>query len=355
MKKLIQIIGVALLSASAQASSLTLIAHGVDEDASGWENAMADAMVYNQARHGYACEMFTVKLLPQDLLAFPVAVKVTHNNWYIGPPLPEDDRNIIVALDWSEFSSSRAVYSTPQLIFLMMNFLMEPNQLPGFTKPLIEECWPNNPCPDGKRTLHLIGRGRGAALLYEVAYFLQGRRTIAQFTTIDPGVQPRTTDTIGIPSNVMFADNYYQTNGTIRGAQIAGAYNHQIITAPANAAGNLLDWYKETITAGSLKGYYFADCPHGVRPQSGFLTRRVGQPDLRFQYDAKRKTFSWEFGGAATGQYFLEQSADLKTWISASPDVLTFDGRSFQTPQIVIDLSVFPHWFYRLRSGAASF
>jgi len=206
----------------------------------------------------------------------------------------------------------------------------------------------NLPDTSSATSIHFICIGNRVAAIADIIRKHSGTK-IDQFTTIDSPTA------IEMPGNVLFADNYFQTNGAPRGALIPGAYNQQMTAFGPDYSGSLLSWYYQTMSRKDVSGYPFADCAHGIRPLVGFRTRRVGQPDLRFQYDAKRKTFSWEFGGAATGQYFLEQSADLKTWISASPDVLTFDGLSFQTPQIGIDLSVFQHWFYRLRSDAASF
>lgn len=312
---------------------------------------MADAITFNQARAGHASEMFTVKVLSQELSAFPVLTKVTQNIFYIGPPLPEDERNIIIAFDWSEFSGSQKLYSTPQLTLLMMNVLMEPNQLPGFAKPLIEDCWPK--LCEGKRTIHFIGHDRGAALLYEVAYWLRGVRTIGQFTTIDPAVYPQTTDTIGVPSNVLFADNYFQTNGLAKGPKLAGAFNQQIITTAGNATANILSWYQDTTRDTAAKGYAFAHCVHGVRPSDGYRTRRVGQPSLQFVYDAATHQWTTTVGGEATGLYTMQTSNDLKTWRETANQYFA-DGRPSQVTDTV-DLSKFANTFYRLESTGVSF
>jgi hypothetical protein len=188
------------------------------------------------------------------------------------------------------------------------------------------------------RPVHLIGHAGGVDL---APYF----QKVDHFTALDPVA-------ITVPSNVLFADNYYQTNGLTRGVRLPGALNQQVLVPTATAFLVLAAWYTGTITNGLDNGYYFTDCPHGKRPGAGYLARQVGQPRLAVGYDAAVKTFTMSFSGGATGSYYLDYSSDLQNWTFYAGKVYDFDGRPYSVTQTRWDLATEGNRFYRLRQKA---
>ncbi len=267
-----------LFSLSGRAATITLIAPDPGEDPALFQPLAAAIVAHAHAR-GHACDIFTGGA---SVLASRLA----------GSLAPPGD--VVFILDappeWS-------------------------------TAPTLA-AWLQFPAGD---TLHFIGHGTGASDLAVFAWLRPDMR-VDQFTTLDPF--PLT-----ITDNVLFADNYYQTNAVFeidRGMPIDGAYNQQVGAPPRTAPGDLLRWYIGTITNHAANGYFFTDCAHGQRPSAGYLDRQVGQPRLDFGYDQATRTFSIKFSGDATGNFYMDFSDDLKTWtLNTGNDFWFLDGRPF--------------------------
>ncbi len=193
-------------------------------------------------------------------------------------------------------------------------------------------------------SIHFIGIGRGADAIASIAIRFPSTK-IDQFTTIDP--TPTT-----LPGNVLFADNYFETDGPVKGFQVIGAFNQQMTAFGPDYSASLLSWYYSTILDTTGAGYPFADCAHGLRPLEGFRSRRVGQPKLEFVLDAKAHTLQKKFSGGTTGKYFWQWSSDLGNWHTLE-DFIVFDGLQFETTAPAPQGS--GAIFFRLKSVGVSF
>lgn len=192
-------------------------------------------------------------------------------------------------------------------------------------------------------TIHFIGHGSGATVLGQMAGLLPSMK-IDQFTTLDPFGMI-------IPANVLFADNYYQTNAYTahsRGVALSGAANYRVTVPQWSAVLALVDWYTESITSGVDNGYYFVDCPYGRRPLDGFSARSVGRPAMQFVYDAKAKTLVRKFSAGTTGTYYLQWSDDFKKWFTDTSEYLVFDGQAFEYGGAFAVDPLIPKQFFRL-------
>lgn len=298
------------LACPLQAASLTVIA----DSPSPWAMTAGLAIRQHQAERGQACEVFTVRT------ASGVAVTATQET----TGMVRGECGAVLLVDSSTVFAEQ-----------LASFLLRKDPLPGIGRPT---------------ELHFIGHGSsGGGFVNLLARLLPGK--VDQVTTLD---RPFAfSGDYSVPTNVVFADNYYQTNAATffaRGVTVAGAYNHQLITSPTKASENLQAWYLETIGTNYYpNGYYLVDCPHGARPAAGYRDRRVGSPTLRFSYDAGTRVLTESFGGGASGDYILETSTDFKTW-TAGKTVYTFDGRPIEFDPLVFNGFVQPQLFVRLKS-----
>lgn len=195
--------------------------------------------------------------------------------------------------------------------------------------------------------VHLIGHGAGGTVkvgLLTAMAALQPR-TIDHLTILDCPAP------IAIPKNVLFADNYFQTNAS-GGIALAGAYNRRLFFEHGDAGAQLLAWYESTTLMGADSGYFFTDCIYGQRPFQGYRSRRAGAPTIRFVYDAAQGRMSKRFAAGTTGKYFWQVSSDLHSWTTTN-DSLIFDGHSFNYVEPAS--SGDPSQFFRLVSNAESF
>ena len=364
LKKLIQIIGAALLSASAQAGSLTLITHGMDADARGWVLDMAKGIRDYQDAIGEESDVVFVKLTaPKTAVELPhfVLTQQTFTS-------TNADRNVVVALDWSDYAGSTFLwldtdFDTAAVAPWIAEFLIQNGVLRS-------------------RSLHLIGHSRGGSLLAGAGDLLEQRDyVIEQFTTLDARAHPMAMDVPPhVPGNVLFADNYFETYAAwTHGDSLLGAYNRQPPLEDYygwDPLGNVTDghtqihqWYQRTIdqsfrvpgdagllakwftvaeAGGSKTGYYFAHCEHGERSPEGFLSRRIGQPKMKLSYDAATKQLTTSSPGNTSGRYYWQQSSDLKHWFSMT-NYLDFDGLPYEVTAPA-DLAATPNTFLRLQS-----
>lgn len=213
-------------------ASVTLIAHGLEPFGSfpSWPVTMANdiakaeggADVYRLTVNGTGANAHVVSFKPVK------ADKTTPNG------------NAIVELDWAQpsqdFSGGSSQTTTARMAALIAPyFLNSQTTLGPRTQPLAE------------LPIHLIGHSRGASLVDQLAFALGAQGVwVDQVTTLDarpvgsdPNVISLTTQT---PSNVLFADGYYERNAVLGTAQAGqGAVNINLSDVLPDASGVLDD------------------------------------------------------------------------------------------------------------------
>lgn len=372
-----------LLSASiltsVEAGTVTFVTHGMDSNAKTWVREMCMAMHQYQRNLGFENDVFYVELPRQN--------SVQTLPQFIVQPLTttstNQDRNVIIAFDWSYYATSflkiTVDFNTVDVAPLPAYFLRKNDPLPGFPDPLVES------------PLHLVGHSRGGSLLSGVCDILaRVGIPVAHLTTLDPRAHPVSLDVRPhVATNVLFADNYFQTYDTITfGDRLEGAYNRQPILWDSYLAVNppvptvndgheaVHNWYHRTIgelpivgnavmqgfysqwftpddMGGTRTGYYFAFCPFGVRPLDGFRSRRLGYPSLALTNSPDGTNTVFSISGGATGKYFFEVAADPTRWVTTT-NFFLLDGRPLNDPIPRESLSG-RNLFFRLRSVDKSF
>ncbi len=276
-------------------SGLTIITHGlqpVGNTAPDWIFDTANAIV---ARDGPSTSVYEI-YLGMDSNSNPV---VSSFSKLSGPgnSTSTNGENILL-IDWatdSKVSGITAQFSTTQIAALVVPYLTTALPSVGLTVPLAEG------------PIQMIGHSRGGSFIDELSNDLgQSGIWVDQLTFLDP--RPVPPDPLGISfgsnlaSNVVFADDYYQTSGdgfvTPNGFAISGAYNlgplslsggynvllggtHSNVQlfyyGTVNTASNASEdgitvpssWYSANGVTNTTTGYYYSRLGGGARPASG--------------------------------------------------------------------------------------
>jgi uncharacterized repeat protein (TIGR02543 family) len=200
-------------------AGLTVIIHGFQPVASepSWTSALQQAIVDNYTDSAGQSVKFTVTGSQGDL-------QVSTTPWDVHQAAASGTQ-IVVRVDWSAVANHLTSYITVQEVAAAIAPYLYRSQ--------------NGQPPLSELPIHLIGHSRGAALVYALAELLgQQGLVVDQLTSLDPHPltaddpqgNPQTLDAAisGVPDNVLFADNYYQTLQAPVGQSIAGAYNRQL-------------------------------------------------------------------------------------------------------------------------------
>ncbi len=223
-------------------SGLTIITHGFNDSANtgSWVWEMAQTI---SASLPDGAEIYTVTVKDPDHGNFAQtgqpnndALQVTSVVYDSGKPaLNTDDPQVIICLDWSDVAGSIVgdgyvggyIRSTVDVAQAFTQWLTQTG-LPDFTStPVIS------------LPIHLIGHSRGGSLGAEIADDLgEGGIWVNQLTTLDP--HPLTSvdsffvgtadPAVQVYDNVIFADNYYETDYWIHGEAVDGAANYGPLT-----------------------------------------------------------------------------------------------------------------------------
>lgn len=192
--------------------------------------------------------------------------------------------DVVIILDWAASSDVFGVTTpTDRIASLVLPYFLSPQA--GRSQTL------------AALPIHLIGHSRGGSVALELAKdFGSLGIWVDQLTTLDMrpvGDDPNTLSlSATVPSNVVFADNYYQRNGLTLGQTVEGAKNFNL-TDLFPASSGLLDdrahndvwaYYGGTISPGlkSIGGnpiepnWYTSDTS-GPRDQLGFAYSSLGQ------------------------------------------------------------------------------
>ena len=143
-------------------------------------------------------------------------------------PLTSNSGEIIIKLDWSELSVAFNNSST-DIAWVTVPKLLSTTFLPELGGKSLAEF-----------PIHLIGHSRGGSVVAEMARYLGAQGVwVDHLTTLDPHPLAEYSDAdIYLYANVLFADNYWQTNPGFfcpNGEFVSGAYNRYL--------SNLLNGY----------------------------------------------------------------------------------------------------------------
>ncbi len=234
-------------------SGVTIITHGFSDNADGWVRKMGDSI---SQRPGMEHRSLYTVAVDSDL-----SVSATR----IDGPLPDSSSNpeIVILIDWSKVAGQFAAnvqhpltgysFSTVDVAQDLAYQFVQSSFLPGLSSPLVD------------LPMHLIGHSRGGSLVIELAKDLgKSGIWVDQVTTLDPhpvnGTHIVNLSNLGggilnapepdwhdasvsfVSSNVVFADNYYETNSTdnyVTGDPVYEAYSPGPLSLPGGhgAAG----------------------------------------------------------------------------------------------------------------------
>lgn len=217
--------------------------------------------------------------------------------------------------------------------------------------------------------IHLLGHSRGGSLIGALAEdFAQRGIWVDQLSFFDPhpiGGDFGAGGSVAVADNVVFADNYWQTNSSstdLDGAPVTGAHNvqltHSIISQGANGTGhsNTHVWYHATIdTVGSISDgdhtfdpdalNWFASnaaTPTSPRDASGFAFSRIAhdtaQPTAGHWDTAARFATTVSNPGAAWSNVLLD--TDWSDDINADAGGTLLVGFDFAIPTGTADVLV---------------
>jgi hypothetical protein len=238
-------------------AGLTVIAHGIEPEGArpAWLDTMSDAIV---ARAGADTAVYSLLVAPtEDPEFFDLTLE-----WLDGTAVAEgDNAEVILLIDWADVSDPETTDTTVSDIgFFVSEYLFETDEELGIDFP-----WAELP-------IHLIGHGRGAGVVSELAWYLGNAGVwVDHLTLLDaPDADLYLNDQpVAVYDNALFADAYYQANAGQAGTPVAGAANYDLSATVMSHPGMLV-WYLNTITSpGDGIGYDFSRLANGERNPLG--------------------------------------------------------------------------------------
>jgi hypothetical protein len=285
-------------------AGMTLIAHGVAETDGlpAWTTAMRQAI---EARIG-ASAVATLPFLfnqPTD------GSDPTITNLALGQLLQTTTHaEAVGVLDWAdasnEYISDTNIFTSTSVAIGMFDLFIAADPLNGFDEPIAE------------LPIHLIGHGRGASLVSELARLLGEQGIwVDQITLLDP--HPLTSQDpfvelfeidAGIQafSNVAFVDDYYRFGTAPDGEPAVGAWNVDLTGLPGIGHEPVHTWYHGTadltdtfVPSGeTVNSAWYGTGAIRARDQNGWGVSRLGGTDRAAS--PMNTGLSSTFGGGAT-------------------------------------------------------
>lgn len=299
-------------------AGVTLITHGYSDNATGWVEQMANAII---SRAGLSTNtdateyIVTVKDPDHDANSSDTTGPLSVTGVKLVGPDPsstsDSDPEIFILLDWSAVAGHFGggglldlgyTRSTSDVAAAVSAQLLQPGFLPGFAPAA------------ATLPIDVIGHSRGASLVAELAGDLgQCGVWVDQVTTLDPHPvplfgDPGPTESANIYDNVVFADNYYQDTFYIGGSTVTGALNFGPLSLPggygfpAYEHNNVHAFYYGTIDT-SLNAN---DGPNGTGisiPDSWYGLNNVSRSQTGFYYN-RLSGQNKPHNGLGTGQLF---------------------------------------------------
>jgi Ca2+-binding RTX toxin-like protein len=208
-------------------SGVTILTHGYNGSINGWVEGMSQAIA---ARAGGAHDVSQYTMIVnRDLVDNRVKVLSLTLDAESPPPDATDSGEIIVKLDWSQISSGQV--SSRVVGSAVADFMQDSHA--GIP-------------PLASLPIHLIGHSRGASVNVEIANDLGAHGIwVDQQTFLDPhpvdGVNDYLNANFGdvpmsVGDNVIFADNYWRSNGQItafdfNGEPVENAHNQNLLAS----------------------------------------------------------------------------------------------------------------------------
>lgn len=262
-------------------SGVTMLIHGYNGSTVGWVNAAASA-ISERLNGEVSIYTMSVGMNSKDRLA------VTSFTLDGGTAMTENSTGeVIIQLDWSAVDDG--TYTTAEVGDAVATYLMQRH---GATRAMVE------------MPLHLIGHSRGASLAVAITRDLGQRGVwVDQDTFLDPhpvdGINDMLDadfkdDPMRVYDNVLFADNYWRTDGDINnadpdGEMVDGAHDsnldqsvQQFFVGSAHLA--VTAYYHGTIDPAAVfngenpinENWYDPAFGQPAKTQTGFAYTRLG-------------------------------------------------------------------------------
>lgn len=232
---------------SVTAAGVTIITHGFNSNVTDWIIPMAGKVGGYPGFPGATYSCYEISITRNGSGQYVAAATFLSGT----PPLLADSGEIVVKLDWSTLSSLGGP-STTTTAQTAVGAVLATNLIPEMGgRPLAE------------LPLHLIGHSRGGSVVTEMARLLGAEGIwIDQVTTLDPRPVSQFGDaSVRSWSNVLFADNFWQTMGdgliVPNGQSIFGAYNRKLLDLSGGYSSSHSDvhlWYHGTIDLATPTG-----------------------------------------------------------------------------------------------------
>ena len=223
-----------------RAAGVTIITHGFNGNVTDWVIPMAERMTAYPSFPGTTSSCYQISITRNGSGQFIATATLVGG----APPLLTDSGEILIKLDWSSLSSFGGV-STTTVAQVAANALLSTNLIPDMAgHPLAE------------LPMHLIGHSRGGSVVTEIARLLGAQGIwMDHVTTLDPRPVAQFGDAaVFTYSNVLFADNFWQTMGdgliVPNGQFVSGAYNRKLLDLNGGYSSSHSDvhlWYHGTI------------------------------------------------------------------------------------------------------------
>jgi hypothetical protein len=265
-------------------SGVTILTHGYNGSINGWVEGMSQAIA---GRAGGASDVSQYTMIVNRSVSTN-KVNVLSLALDAGSPSPTDTSSgeIIVKLDWSQISSGEV--STRTVGDVVADFMLDSHA--GIP-------------PLASFPVQLIGHSRGASLNVEIANRLGSHGVwVDQQTFLDPhpvdGVNDFLNADFGdlpmsVGENVIFADNYWRSNGQItafdfNGESVDNAHNQNLLASVqqdfvVSAHQSVPAYYHGTIDTGAtsngeepiFKSWYAGTEAKPARDETGFVFTRI--------------------------------------------------------------------------------
>lgn len=290
-------------------AGVTVITHGFNGNVTDWIIPMAEAIPGYGSFPGTAFSCYEISVTENG------SGQTVATAAFLGgvAPTDSDSGEILVKLDWSALAGIGGA-STTTVANAAVGALLSTTLIPALGGSRLAEL-----------PLHLIGHSRGGSVVSEMARLLGAQGVwVDQVTTLDPRPVPEFGDAdVMTYTNVLFADNYWQTIGGFLvpvGHSVVGAYNRKLTTlsggyssphsdvhlwyhgtidlaTPITVDGATIGstqrsaWWTSTEMAGAANGYYYSATGGGDRLSTA-EPAGVGNGRVSDGFNKR-----WDFGG----------------------------------------------------------
>jgi hypothetical protein len=223
----------------ARGAGVTIITHGANGNGAGWINPMAQQITSYVSFPGSASSYYEITVE----IDFFHDLVVTQTKLGGVNPTNSDSGEILIFLDWSA-PGFDPFFSTTDIAESVVPTLLRGDFIPELDGRALVEL-----------PIHLIGHSRGGSLITKLAELLGNQGIwVDHITTLDPHPVPEVGDPdVEVFANVLFADNYWQTNPITEcpnGQSVTGAYNRyltNLVNGDSCNHGDVHFWYHGTI------------------------------------------------------------------------------------------------------------